>query len=516
MRRKRLTVYRQQPESSTALGAGKEVRFAANLGSGRGTVPSAGNPPLLLYPVDSRSHAVSSHFLRRWIVLLTELNAVIAAGTSFLACEVSICENAVTRETLKGGLCVLSLGQVVLIVLYWYRLRQWLESLRQELRLSSVSIPPLHHSPSSLCTCLFECFLHLLVPPPYFSVSWKVDMQGSYSFLTLDKVLCVLILLRNYHFLRYLSWKSVLTTRRAFMTTLLAGVRVTNSSFCVRYGFAVYPFRCIFGLYAVSILISGFSTYLFGVERPGSDLYTVYNGVWIAAHTQAAIGYEEFPFNTYFSCFALIISCLIGTLALSLIVTLAVRSLSLTLSESSLYTALAYRDFKHIYRREAAVLIQRWWRFQGTRIHHTISGKAVWNYYEKLGRYRRILRAGEQTKYTRFEEQLRVFQDHITREFYHMTEYLQPILRSGVLISSQQTSNLLQFQSQIQEKCQFISKSSLLLVTRPYIKLPASSFFSARCRVLMDESRSVTFPHSNRGEMARAREELIGRLLKGE
>lgn len=80
----------------------------------------------------------------------------------------------------------------------------------------------------------------------------------------------------------------------------------------------------------------------FGADRPNSDFY---NGVWIVANAQATIGYREFTPETYFGCIVLLISCFFGSFLLSLIVALSSRSLSLTLAEFSLYTAVAYRDF---------------------------------------------------------------------------------------------------------------------------------------------------------------------------
>jgi len=161
------------------------------------------------------------------------------------------------------------------------------------------------------------------------------------------------------------------------------------------------------------MLISGLSMDVFEADRPNSDFYTVYNGVWIVANAQATIGYGEFTPETYFGCIVLIISCFVGTFLLSLIVALFSRSLSLTLAESSLYTAVAYRDFMCAHRREAAVLLQRWWRLIGMRLHRTISGQMILNYYGELGRYRKVLQAGEQTKDRRFEGQFEAFQVHI-------------------------------------------------------------------------------------------------------
>lgn len=165
------------------------------------------------------------------------------------------------------------------------------------------------------------------------------------------------------------------------------------------------------------------SIYIFEANRPNSDFYTVSNGIWIVAHTQATIGYGEFTPKTYFGCLILIVSCLCGNLTLSLIVALSSRSLSLSQAESSLYTAVAYRQYQCLYRKEAVVLIQRWWRLMDMRLHHALSAAVVL----EAG-------AGEQTKDSRFEGQIEAFHVHVAKECRNMTEYLHPILHAESLV----------------------------------------------------------------------------------
>ena len=329
---------------------------------------------------------------------------------------------------------MLSLAQVVLTLFYWNKQRKWQESLRQELNLSDLPMSSLFHSKVDLAGCLLECCLLLCVPPPFFTCSWKVEMLGTYCFLTLDDLLYVLILMRYFHLFRYVYWMSALTARKGYMYGEFIGIRVASMRFGVRYGLAAHPYILIIGLYVALMCLTGVSIYIFEENRPNSDFYAVSNGIWIVANTQTTIGYGEFTPKTYFGCLILILSCLCGNLTLSLIVALSSRSLSLNLAESSLYTAVAYHQYQCGYRGEAVVLIQRWWRLIDMRLHHVISAAVVVNYYWKLGKYRGVLQAGEQTKDSRFEGQIEAFHVHIAKECRNMTEYLQPILHAESLV----------------------------------------------------------------------------------
>jgi hypothetical protein len=353
---------------------------------------------------------------------------------SLLAYAMVLCTEDAMRNSLKCGISVLSLGQAVLTVFYWSKQRKWLESLRQELNLSDLPIASLLHSKLDLAGCLLECCLLLCVPPPFFTFTWKVEMLGTYCFLTLEDLLCVLILMRNFHLFRYIYWRTALTARKAYMYGHIIGIRVASMEFGVRYGLAAHPYSLVIGLYVVLMCITGVSIYLFEANRPNSDFYTVSNGIWIVAHTQATIGYGEFTPKTYFGCLILIVSCLCGNLTLSLIVAFSSRSLSLSQAESSLYTAVAYHQYQCIYRKEAAVLIQRWWRLMDMRMRRALSAAVVVNYYWKLGKYRGVLQAGEQTKDSRFEGQIKAFHVHVAKECRNMTEYLQPILHAESLV----------------------------------------------------------------------------------
>jgi len=124
-------VYRKQPES-TALNPGKVVPLAGNLVSGRGTVLATPTPALLCCStLEGRFQSSPRQ------TYSTPNRAKCAFGCQPITCCLRN-ECMCGRNTREG--CICALGQVGLTLLYWCRLCEWLESLRQELRLSIVPV----------------------------------------------------------------------------------------------------------------------------------------------------------------------------------------------------------------------------------------------------------------------------------------------------------------------------------------------------------------------------------------
>lgn len=452
-RRKRAGfVYRKQSAASESLDAGKLFpasnpiymhKFPQPALSDRvmsGTTPSAGNPPLLLYPHLLNREVAPSHLLRKRLRQIAELNVALTWVISGLGYGVVAVEEG--KDVLKYAICGISAVQLGLVVLYSSKWCSWRESVRQELRLSPVPVPTMSDSKRALTLCVLECCFHLIVLPPKFFLQWQLSMLGTYSFLSLDDFLYALILLRNYHCLRYLFWRSALSTRRTCMVTTLTNVRLTLS-FMLKYCLTVYSLVFISGIYVVVMVLSGILVHVFEKDTPGTGFDTFANALWLVAQTQVTVGYGDFTPRTYLSCSVVIISCFVGSFLLSLIVSLLSRQMTLSLAESSLYTNVAYAGKKRRKLTEAVVFLQSWWRLMHMRLHRNMQARTVIDFYSQQGRFKGVLQTCQQAKDRRFEWQIEAFQGSVSTQCRHMTEYLQPVLHSKELVSSTQAVDLL-------------------------------------------------------------------------
>ena len=442
------------------------------------------------------------------------------------------------RDTIRSLVCVISVLQVLLVVFYAASLLQFLESVRVTLHLSPIPIPPLKHCPAALINCGIECAFHMLVMPPRLHVQGIVYQKGTYSLLSLDDFLYLLILMRNYHTLQFLFWFSPYSTSRVHFFTHVADMTFTNL-FVLRCYLAAYSLKLVFGAYGFVLLISGLCIFVFEKGSEEDSFSSVENGLWIAAITQSTVGYGEFQASTYFGESLTVITCFIGNFILSIIISLAQSTMNLNLTECTLYSEIVYAKKKRQYYKQAAVMIQKWWRLMQMRMSKVRKGQTVVAFYSELRRYRAVIATCQRVKDRRFERQIEAFHTSTSQEYRRISEYLQPILVAESLVTPTQTRDILRGQYQLKEKCKEIlsrlkHRNRKMLQSLPSMPIlvspsptpspmisPEPNLFKRVASVRSDSKYRVRItpsPRTGIKELAKAKikahQKLIGRLLK--
>lgn len=397
----------------------------------RDTHATARDQVLILYPDNPTRHIGTSKGLRRLLRGLSGISAVISWVVSILGYQVI--KSSSQEDNYKTAISVLSVIQIVLVVWYSSAFLNFLERLRLDLRLSPTPVLSLCQNRDNVLQCVLECCYHLLVFPIKEHVSWDMGMLGVQCTFNLDDFIYVVLLMRNYHSLRLLFWCSPLSTNRAYLFAKVVDVQFT-SSFVARAYLAIYSLRLITGIYAVVVVISGISLYVFEKGVRNSDFDILENGLWLVAYSQTTVGYGEITPKTYFGYIAVLSGCFIGTFLLSLIVGQSSRIMYMTMAEASLYTEIVYSNRKRQFEKGAVIFIQHWWRMMHMRLHHTRKAPIIVNFYYQQGKYRGVIQTCQRVKDRRFEWQIEAFRASVAKECRQMTEYLQPILESAALV----------------------------------------------------------------------------------
>jgi hypothetical protein len=329
---------------------------------------------------------------------------------------------------------VLTCLQVTLIFAYSATFQKYLEMLRVTLRCSRFPVPSLWKSKRLLCFCVLECSFHLILAPPFVRVQGEIEMPNTHLLISLDDFIFPLVLLRNYHSLRFLFWCSRFSEPRTYLYSVLVDNQFTNA-FVLKCYLEAYSLKLVIVLYCLLITITGFT--LFVLEKGTSDHTDIFTKIWIAAYTVVTIGYGDVIPANYFGKILIIASCFIGCFLSALILSLSVEHMSLSQAESSMYSALAVKRFKSKWKVEALTLLQAWWRFILMRMRRRLQGNNIVHFYTQLRLYREVLAAAEREKDRRFETQVEAFHTSIHRQFRAITEYLQSIeMTRGQLIDA--------------------------------------------------------------------------------
>lgn len=384
-----------------------------------------------MYEEDAdKKFTTTGQTLRVRLIYVSGVNTVLSSAATVLGYYAisSNNEERVDRyETwLKVGVCFVSLLQLLPIVLYWIYNQDYLERLRAGLRLSPIPLGPLHKSPASLLGCILECLFHLIALPPLYDASWEMQNPSSASTLTLSDLIFILILTRNYHAFRFLFWYSDFSTRRAYHFASVANI-VVNFIFTLRAYLERYSLRIVLVAYGAVVVISGFSVFVFEKRADTSDFYDVRNSLWLIAYTQVSIGYGEITPKTYFGMLATVISCFVGNFTLAILVAMSSGSMSLSLTECTMYSELVYSKEKRKFVKAAVILLQYWWRFMLMRIRRVRDGMTIVEFYSHLRTYREVLTKCQLVKDRRFERQITAFDLHTAKHLRAIIEYLDPI-----------------------------------------------------------------------------------------
>lgn len=297
-----------------------------------------------------------------WVV--TGLGYVIVAQKQNQALK-----DALLCEEIKAVVSFLSLIQVFLVILYRSYSLSYQEAVRLALLLSPTPIKRLRKSPKHIAQSTCECLLHIVTMVPNF------DQPMSYHFLgiSLDTLLFLLLLLRNYHTVQMLYWWSRFSDLRTHHYAKIANFEV-SSKFVMRCDLAVNGAGVIFLFYAAMVAISGLLQYAIDLESmtSGNDIWDKF---WEVTVTQATIGYGDGAPATSFGQLTMVISCFCGIGMLGFGNILSQSNLGLSLQECEMTSELLYMRTKQGYRLEATRILQRWWRLMKSQ-----QSKQLWTF----------------------------------------------------------------------------------------------------------------------------------------
>lgn len=336
------------------------------------------------------------------------------------------------REAMKGFVGLLSIIQTTLIVHYWKVYLVYLEALRGALHPRWTPVPELKKSPRALAKCTFECGLHLFVFLPDTSLQFCLRIFGTTSDLSLDELCYASLLLRNYHSVRLFFWLSDFSDlRTAFLTEIES---IGSYGFVLRCFLTQYGLTLILVVYILMIVVPGLILYIFEHKLDSAPLNDIWNNFWVVSYTQFTIGYGEIHPETFLGQVFIIVSSIFGYFTLGLLNSISGNSMSLSLTQCTMYSELLYAKHKQSYSFQACVLIQRWWRLMLKRKSKTKNGVIIMTFYSQLQTYRSTLVDCQRVKDTRFERQISAFEASTQRQVRPLNEYLQPVLDAQALV----------------------------------------------------------------------------------
>lgn len=403
--------------------------FTPRLSPNPTLLPHAKLPNLYEHDVD-RHFSLTADSVRTRLIYISAINAVLSLVVIVMGYYAISEEHdggeMMIGDGLKVVVGVLSVIQLVPIVIYWGYNQYYMERLRFGLHLSPISLPPLHKSPSALTGCLLECLFHLIILPPFYSVSWEVHNPDSSTVMSLSDLLYILVLLRNYHSLRFLFWMSDYSTKQAYHFASVANIDI-DFKYTLKAYLQRYSLKIVLAAYGAIVVVSGLSVFVFERESSEGDFDDVRNSLWFIAYTQVTIGYGDISPTSYLGMLATVVSCFVGNFILAILVAVSSSRMSLNLTECTMYSELVYSKEKRKYAKPAAVLIQAWWRFMLMRKRRVRDGEVIIKFYSQLRKYREVLTKCQLVKDRRFERQITAFDDHTAKHLRAIIEYLDPI-----------------------------------------------------------------------------------------
>ena len=450
--------------------------------------------------------------LRKILQKVTGLNAVLSVLVSSIGYldirkadeveEVSDYE----RTSIRAGLWLLSLIQVALIVIY--------------ARIERKHAALMPYSPSSVVLSSLECAFHLLLPVPKLLLQGNVRQQATYSLLSLDDFLYVLLLMRNYHWLRYLFWASRFSERRTMVFAEWMGVEM-NRGFVLKCYFRSFSLKLALVLFGSVTVIGGLV--LFSMEKGAhrGHLDSVSDTIWVATIAKLTIGYGDLNPTTIIGQLVTILICFLGISLNSLVLSLSLRHMGLSQAQSRMYSSLTMACYKHKKQQEAVTLLQAWWRFMVMRHRGKRKAVTIIHFYTLLRLYRRVLATAERKRDRRFETQISAFEASVRLGLRRVTEYMEPIRTPGLLLI-----DIMRAQYQIKALTTQVWRTARRLrIPDTDILTSSSCTISPRSAASPDLFRKkrkprTVLPDKNVKGFAKAKakahQKLIGRLIRGQ
>lgn len=254
---------------------------------------------------------------------------------------------------------LLSLGQISL-VFHYHRTRLKIKS-----PLTRSNFP--ENAPQLDRKVLFaEVLLHCVVLPPRVNVSWKLFQLGTYATLELSDVVFALGLARIYHLFRAIYWMSGLNSRKARFYSSLEGVEDCQG-FVWRSFIKKYIFLTFLLAWGALNITGGLMLRTFDHSVPGNKADTLWSAFWSIVVSETAIGYGDVTPLTHIGRLAIISSIACGMALYAYAIMNVHRNMELNSRQHSLYGAIHYAESYKRLRQPAAVLVQRWWKYERNR-----------------------------------------------------------------------------------------------------------------------------------------------------
>lgn len=381
--------------------------------------------------------------LRRLLILASGVSAVLGWVASVLGyVEIRMDEGGNER---KIAICLISITQVVLLLIYASTGLRYAEYLRIAVRESPVPTPTLLRSPWLLTGCAIEAAFHMLVIPPY------LKLQAKEANLTPQDCLFILLLLRNYHSIRFFYWYSRFSHHRIPILASIACQKPTTWTILRSY-IACYSLKLVLFVYCVFTVFSGLVIYVIERNTPETAFSYLEDGLYVVAVSQTTVGYGDVVPSSYLGELSIVVNCFLGSWLVALITSSTTGRLALNRAECALYSELVYMRYRRKNPKQAVILIQRWWRFMVMRLKRQRNGAIIVNFYSHLRTHRRVLAAAHGQKDRSFDLQLSAFSTSTSKQIRSFQEYLQPISLVIPLVPPTQTIELMRNEYQL--KCQ--------------------------------------------------------------
>lgn len=332
--------------------------------------------PLKLIPAFSHTH-ISSHFQLsslssfspparhnkkglQFALFRLELQWITGflAGISLATSIGSYWTLDLETPSVTAVLCMCSLVQMLLILSYWA-----LEGKAALLTSRAVGAVGRKRTSRRRILCGLECLLHLLIPIPRdFLVA---GIQANY-------IAYLILLSRNYHFLRFLFWISPFSSLRAYMFGSFLKIDCLVSQHYLRKWSAVCAGIAILSLWLLLIAT-------LGQEAANTGL---------KALVRLGEGHSS-PSNPSEQGAILVCAC-IGLYPLALVITAVRQATALTGKEAQLSAQLYPPQTRPELRIRAAQLLQAWWRLVRMRHRHCFDLWTVFTWYRTLLEFLRL------------------------------------------------------------------------------------------------------------------------------
>ena len=204
---------------------------------------------------------------------------------------------------------------------------------------------------------IFEFFISLISYPYSYN---EVVYNHEGTVLTLDDTITILMLLRVYFLFKFLYDMSYYNSNRAQWVTNLTNVH-NIMSFTLKSYLHVKSLLITFSGLILSIVLFGIVIYI--VERNENKLVkNLSDSLFLVIVTETTVGFGDILPSNFISKAICVVSCLSGIFLIALLTISVHTSIDLDQKESEAYNAIKYSIDSKVLKKQAAKVIQAWWR----------------------------------------------------------------------------------------------------------------------------------------------------------